>query len=251
MQKPEWAAGQIYHVYNRGVEKRTIFQDNSDYFRFLHDLFEFNDEQNVLPSNVRLAMAKPSSASIAQLSKSLEIESPKVIPVARRRKLLVEILAFCLMPNHFHFLLRPKTTDSVPLFMQKLGIGYTMYFNKKYERVGPLFQGSFKAIAIEKDIHFLHLPYYIHANPVDLVAPLWRENKVEDVDKIIDFLEQYRWSSYRDFLGEKNFPSVTQRTFLWELLGSPSPVATRKYMRQWIQDFSFLHAETVRGIQVE
>ena len=191
MHKPYFAIGQIYHVYNRGVEKRTIFQNNGDYFRFIHDLFEFNDEQPVIPINSRFALAKPSTLKPAQLAQSLEVEPLKIKPLPRRkRKLLVEILAFCLMPNHFHLLLRQKAENGIPLFMQKLGTGYTMSFNKKYERVGPLFQGSFKAVAVDKDVYFSHLPFYIHANPVELVAPNWHKEGIKDMGKVKDFLEE-------------------------------------------------------------
>ena len=82
---------------------------------------------------------------------------------------IVEILAFVLMPNHFHLILQQKVDSGITKFMHKLGTGYTMYFNEKYSRVGHLFQGRFKAVLVEKDHHFLYLPHYIHLNPLDLM----------------------------------------------------------------------------------
>ena len=101
--------------------------------------------------------------------------------------------------------------------MQKLGTGYAGYFNKKYDRVGGLFQGRFKAVLINQDSHFIHLPYYIHLNPLDLInyggstSIVWQ--------KEMEFLENYRWSSFLDYIGKNNFPSVTQRDFLLEFFG--------------------------------
>lgn len=134
------------------------------------------------------------------------------------RKLLVDILAFCLMDNHFHLLLRQRKERGIVTFMQKLGTGYTNYFNKKYTRVGSLFQGRFKAVLLEKESHFLYLPFYIHANPLAVLAPSERANP----EKALQFLASYRWSSYPDYIGKKNVPSVTSRDFLWKSLGGPA-----------------------------
>jgi putative transposase len=95
--------------------------------------------------------------------------------------------------------------------MQKLGTGYTMYFNQKHNRVGGLFQGRFKAINIDGEVHFIHLPHYIHTNPLSLNY---------GGSTSIEFLENYRWSSFPDYIGKKNFPSVTKRGFLLNVFGS-------------------------------
>lgn len=119
-----------------------------------------------------------------------------------------------MMPNHYHLLLEPVVEDGIPRFMKKLNMGYAKYFNKKYERTGALFEGRYKSVLIDSEAHFTHLPFYIHLNPLDLVTPGWREWKIENIQKTIDFLESYRWSSHLDYLGKKNFSSVTQREFL-------------------------------------
>lgn len=230
MKKPIFANGEIYHVYNRGVEKRTIFKNDAERVRFIHDLFEFNDQSPAL--NVGYFF-----------NKYIEVQ-----PQYKRepRKLLVEILSFCLMPNHYHLLLRQKTSGGVVNFMQKLGTGYTMYFNQKHSRVGSLFQGRFKAVLVKDDAHLLHLPFYIHLNPLDLAMPEWRKGSIREYTKAIDFLENYRWSSHLDYLGKKNFPSVTQRDFLLDFFNGSQNYAKNIY--GWLKN---LDLETVKSISLE
>ena len=204
MRKPQFTENQTYHIYNRGVEKRDVFLDDGDYLRFIHDLFEFNDESLVF--NVAYYFN----------SKSKEIKARHLEKERSPRKLLVEIPVFTLMPNHFHLLVKQKRKNGIVKFMQKLGTGYTNYFNKKYERVGSLFQGRFKAILINKEAHFIHLPFYIHTNPLNLI---YGSSTPIDWRKQTKFLENYRWSSYLDYIGKKNFPSVTSRKFLLEFGG--------------------------------
>ena len=119
-----FARGYCYHVYNRGSEKRTIFQSHRDYTKFL-------------------ARTKDNA-----------------------KKYAIDVLAFCLMPNHFHFLLRQTFDAPLVLFMNALQLGHAKYFNTKYTRVGPLFQGRFKARLVESDEYLLQLSAYIHRNPV-------------------------------------------------------------------------------------
>jgi len=114
--------------------------------------------------------------------------------------------------------------------MQKLGTGYTMYFNTKYDRVGSLFQGRFKAVLLEKDAHFLYLPNYIHFNSLDLMP----NRGSASVEEKMRFLENYKWSSFPDYIGKKNFPSVTQRGFLAETLGDKARY--RKEVKNWLKE---------------
>lgn len=224
MNKPLFANNQIYHIYNRGVEKRVIFNNDKDRLRFIHCLFDFND-------------VNPSVNNYYYLNKSSEFDKySEVGPryIKKPRKLLVELSAFCLMPNHFHLLLKQKVENGIVKFMHKLGTGYAMYFNKKHERVGPLFQGKFKAVLVSRDEYFKYLPYYIHLNPLDLVMSEWRKHKIKDYNKAIKFLNQYRWSSYLDYTGLKNFPSVTQRDFLVEFIGKP--IKYRRDTENWLKD---------------
>lgn len=213
---------EIYHVLNRGVDKRTIFLDKQDYFRFIHDLFEFNDENWV----------NTSSYSFAQSEKINDIASRKLS--RKPRKLLVDILAFVLMPNHYHLLLAPKIENGISKFMKKVDMGYAKYFNQKYERKGTLFERRYKAIQVTEESHFIHLPYYLHCNPLDLIQPEWREEKLLNYKKAIQFLESYRWSSHLDYLGKKNFPSVTNRDFLLNFFEGED--GYRQALYEWLKD---------------
>lgn len=219
MQKPRFVENKIYHIYNRGVEKRDIFLNENDYLRFIYDLFEFNDEDSVFNTTYYFN------------SKSKEIESRHLEKERKSRKLLVEILIFTLMPNHFHLLLRQKKENGIVKFMQKLGTGYSNYFNKKYERVGGLFQGRFKAILVSEEAHFIHLPFYIHTNPLDLI---YGSSTSIDWGKQKEFLKKYRWSSYLDYIGKKNFPSLTSRNFLLEFWGGEKEY--QKEVEKWIRE---------------
>jgi len=175
MKKPQFTQDQIYHIYNRGVEKRKIFLDKQDYLRFIHNLFTLNNE-NIITNN------------------SYDFSNKLNKNESKSRKLLVEILAFTLMPNHFHLLLRQKENNGIVKFMQKLGTGYSMYFNQKNKRVGGLFQGRFKAVIIDNDAHFWHIPTYIHLNPLSLM--IYRGSTSINYKQKIEFLKQYKWSSF-------------------------------------------------------
>lgn len=200
MKKPAFVNEQFYHIFNRGVEKRTVFENDKDRVRFIHDLFEFNDTDPAI--NVLYRFNK----------QSMEVQPQYIERERKPRKLLLDILAFCLMPNHYHLLVKQRLDNGVINFMKKIGTGYTMYFNQKYQRVGPLFQGRFKAALVNKESHLLHLPFYIHANPLDIILSDWQEEKF-DLKRVGRFLNSYRWSSYLDYSGQKNFPSITQREF--------------------------------------
>jgi putative transposase len=165
---------EFYHVLNRGVDKRDIFLNEKDYLRFVHNLFDFNDQKKA--DTNRYVSKKPSI---------IDLRGPRD---RGPRETLVDIHAFCLMPNHYHLLLSPKEEKNIPKFMMKLNVGYVKYFNEKYKRTGTLFEGRYKSIIIKKDSHFLYLPYYIHFNPLDLKFPQWRENKIEDYQKAIDLI---------------------------------------------------------------
>lgn len=215
-----YSSGEIYHIYNRGVDKRIIYLDELDRVRFVHDLYEFNDKENVTNSNLRF--------------KNMAVGKPYI----KKRDILVDILAFILMPNHFHLMIRARDESGVTEFMKKIGGGYAQYFNQKYERSGTLFEGKYKCVRVAEDQHLLHLPYYIHANPLNLEFPQWKEKGLgDDVEKAMNFLEKYRWSSFLDYMGKKNFPSVTDRDFLLRLYGGEEKTM-EELERAYKKDFS-------------
>lgn len=205
MRKAPFITNQYYHVYNRGVDKREVFMDTRDYRRFVTAMGEFNDIQ---PSaNFIRRLVKESGGKIEGGSTSLNLPAPSLRSLkgraikSPRKKALVEIVSYCLMPNHYHFLLRQCMDDGITWFMQKLGTGYTMYFNERYERSGALFQGRFKAVLVEKESYLHYLQQYIHLNPLDIVEPKWKEKGVRSPQKALAFLNQYQWVDCHDYSG--------------------------------------------------
>ena len=228
MKKPVFVDGHIYHVYNRGVEKRDVFLDERDYFRFVQHLYELNDCKPV--RNVQYYFNH----------KTGNVEARKLFGT-QERDILVEILVFTLMPNHFHLMLRQVQDNGIVKFMHKLGTGYAMYFNKKYERVGGLFQGRFKAAHILDEGHFIHLPHYIHINPLSL--------NYGGSTSIVRFLANYRWSSFPDYIGRKNFPHVTERGFLLDIFGGEEKYRT--HTEQRLNDHEKNALEELEGVIFE
>ena len=211
---------EIYHVLNRGVDKRQIFMDKQDHLRFIHDLYEFNSKERTELNFYKF--------------RDYELAGRTDIRSKDKEESLVDILAYCLMPNHYHLILQARVDSGIPQFMKKLNAGYAKYFNKKYERVGTLFQGRYKQILITDETHFLHLPFYIHLNPLDLSYPEWRENKMSNPERALGFLRSYRWSSHLDYLGIKNFPSVLNKEYLLEIFGSNKDY--EKMVRDYLKD---------------
>lgn len=136
----------------------------------------------------------------------------------------MEVLAFCLMPNHIHLLLRQIKDNGISKFMQKYGSGYAVYFKEKYKIKfkGHFFQDRFNAVHIESDEQLRVVFVYIHTNPIALIEPDWKEKGIINPQKAIKFLEsEHRWSSYFDYLDKKNFPSIieVEKSFLTEVMG--------------------------------
>ena len=156
-----------YHIYNRGVEKRRIFEESEDYKKFLRYLKVYLSPVDVLRREDPLIRANLIGANLAEQ---------------------LDLLAYCLMPNHFHLLVKQKTKNAITKLMRQVQTAYAMYFNKKYERVGPLFQGIYKACLVDKEDYLLHLSRYIHQNP--------KERGIS--------LSDFPWSSYNAYLGENS-----------------------------------------------
>src|SRR3989339_2000379 len=179
--------GEYYHLYNRGVDKRIIFKSKKDYERFMMLLFVSNsNEQSFRLDNL-----------INQQHKTFD-----EILILDKGKLLVSIGAWCLMTNHFHLLIRQEVDGGITKFMRKLGVGYSMFFNIKYQRTGSLFGGLFKAKLIDADDTYLkHLFGYIHINSLEIGFPNWEEQIKRPSADMKKFLESYRYSSYSDYIG--------------------------------------------------
>lgn len=154
-----------YHIYNRGVEKRLIFQDSQDYGVFLSYLKDY-----LVPRDEKNLLEKLSDKTLSYKEKD------NIIKLLRLNNFYNEItlLAYCLMPNHFHFFIKQKSALSIDKFMQSLATRYTMYFNRKYKRVGFLYQDTYKAVLLENEQQFFYLSKYIHKQAVIRQTPQGR-----------------------------------------------------------------------------
>lgn len=175
--KITFTEGEFYHVYNRGADKRIIFNSDKDKDRFQRLLYIANGERPFLSERI-------------PASQSYEFE---------RGEALVDIGAYCLMQNHFHLLLRERIPGGITMFMRKLSTAYTMYFNKRYDRTGVLFEGAFKATHADTDRYLKYLFAYIHLNPVKFIDPKWKEDGVKDPIATQVYLNDYPHSSYIDY----------------------------------------------------
>ena len=193
MRKVQFVKNHFYHIFNRGVEKRTIFLNDSDRWRFLQGLFLFNDEES--SANLLWQLERDRGAVNFRVLKDFFATQTK------SRHPLVRIMADCLMPNHYHLLLEEVTDGGISRFMHKLGTGYTQYFNKKYERVGSLLQGPFKAVLVDDDMYLKYLLVYINAvNPSELC-----EAKLStEIEEIMRFAEEFPWATHQEYVGKRN-----------------------------------------------
>lgn len=164
-----------YHVYNRGVEKRNIFLDDQDYRAFLYLLKFYLSPLSTLGSNKH---------PLVNLTEFNPVRPRQLANLYGK----VELHCFCLMPNHFHLLLKQNDLTGMPDLLRRLLTTYVMYFNRRYDRVGHLFQGTYKGVLISDESYLLHLSRYLHLNPVDMT----RSHPVS-----------YPYSSYSYYLGKK------------------------------------------------
>jgi len=177
----QFSEGEYYHAYSRGVEKRTIFLDDYDYKRFQALLYLCNGTKQFV-------------------YRDLPIGSTSVYRMDMGKK-LVAVAAYVLMPNHFHLILKEIKENGITEFMRKLLTAYSMYFNKKHDRVGPLFQGTFKAKHLDTDEYLKYQFSYTHLNPIKLINPKWKEEGISNLKKAKDYLGEYSYSSYPEYIG--------------------------------------------------
>jgi putative transposase len=181
--------GEYYHVYNRGNSKQKIFLNEADYKHFVKCLFVCNTKNNF----------KFRDNIVGSKIDAFDFE---------REKPLVSIGAWVLMPNHFHIYItiNPHMSDmwgkgnknAVSEFVRKVSTAYVKYFNLKYKRTGSLFEGPFKSVHIKNDNQARYLFSYIHLNPIKLIDSTWKSEGIKDINKSLEFLNNYKWSSYLD-----------------------------------------------------
>ncbi len=171
--------GEFYHLYNRGLEKKDIFYQNRDYSLFI-DTFFYYQIQNPKPrfSNYRRS---------------------KLFPVDPSKK-IVDIICYCLMPNHFHLLVKQLRDGGITEFMRKFILSYIKYINLKYKHQGPLLNGPFRAVRMETDEQLVHVSRYIHLNPL--------------VSLLVKDLSFYPWSSYKTYIGLEDNPALASKEIL-------------------------------------
>jgi len=168
------------------------------------------------------------------------------ISLANPREKLVNIAVWCLMPNHYHLFLYPLADRGISKFHKKFGGGFTNFFNIKYKRNGVLFQGKYKRIKVTNDIQALQLICYMHANPLDLWKPNWKEKGLTNLEikDALEFLEKkYRWSSHLDWWGIKNFPSLIDTDFMRRFFRTPAEY--REFFIDWLR----YYAKNINSIQ--
>jgi len=180
IRKVSFAPGEFYHIYNRGNSKQKIFHDDNDYSHFLGLLYACNQKENFKIDNLQKGQ------DLFSLNKS----NP-----------LVDIGAYCLMPNHFHLLVTQGDNGDISKFMQKISTAYVMYYNKKYKRTGSLFEGKFKSQHLESDRYLKYIFSYIHLNIVKLIQSDWKERGIKNTDSTLVYLKNYKYSSFLDYVG--------------------------------------------------
>jgi len=178
----------IYHVYNRGIDERDIYLCKKDYLRFIELLKFYNSNSTKI--------------SYSKFIKLSQKDKDKFVQQHDQSGNLIEILAYCLMPNHFHLLLRQSLDGGITKYLSNVANAYAQYFNLKYKRKGTLYQGAFKAVFIESDAQLTHMSRYIHINPV--VSSLVELSK----------LECYPWSSLKYYLNSTGSDFVNSKLVL-------------------------------------
>ncbi len=218
---------ELYHIINRGIDGRNIFLDDQDRARFVHDLYEFNDISPALEFNHALARSR--SMNVGRRTSYI-------------RERIVDIHGWKLVENHFHLLISERVENGLSLFLRRLS-GYARYFNERHERHGHLFQGRTKKMLIENVAHFLYVLHYVHLNSLDNLPGFteWRERDkgvIPNLQIALEHLRADRWSSYRDYCGIPNFPSILTKTLFEE-----KPGEYEKELKEYLVDRKFENLE--------
>ena len=218
MRKEPFTTGDYVHVYNRGNRKQPIVLDEADRKRFLEMLYYFNADVSI--QNIFSELCKKNF--------KFNLKWPEDWP---EHKPIVKILAFVLMPNHFHLLLKETIDGGTSKFMQKLGTGITNYFNEKYDESGSLFQGSYKAKRVDRDPYLGYLSAYVQLkNPLELIKDGFKEAK-NNFDHAFDLAVKYPYSSLAFYVTNNTSPIIEK-----EILGDlfPTPAAYKEFCRDCI-----------------
>ncbi|MBU3942528.1 transposase [Patescibacteria group bacterium] len=226
--KEKFDNGDVAHITLRAIDDNLLFKDVNDYYRGIFSIYEFNNSNPV-------SIQKRRKARKSLKNKMGRGPSSTHFEVEDEREKLVEVFGFCFMPNHIHLLVRQAKDDGIVKFMSKVGTGLGGYFNRKNQRKGHVFQDRFYPVRIKDDTQLKVAIAYIHTNPLSLIFPKWKEVRINDINKAVDFLDnEYRWSSHFDYIGKENFPSVTDRELILELLNGPE--GYKDFIKNWIEN---------------
>jgi putative transposase len=224
MRKIDFAPDEYYHLYNRGVDKRVIFVSDEDKDRFCESIYLFNDKNHACVSGNKVE--RGSTLSCAE-----------VLPDMREH--LVSILAFKLMHNHYHILVREELDGGISEFMHRLGTGYTNFFNMKYNRTGSLFGCPFEAVRVESDSQLTHTIRYIHLNELDNYDINWRNGEIVDWSKAIKVLDEDVYSSHAVYCNKsQKLPIINEELANSIFLNTDDYL---KFLQDWSQrSFEYL-----------
>jgi len=192
MRKVKFANGEYYHIYNKGAADQNIFREEKDFAKFI---YKMNDHNNVLNMSARLpTLGVP------------DTECPET------RDKLVEFVCYSLAPSHYHSILKQLADQGIQKYLHKLEMSYAKYFNRKYGRIGVLFQGKFQAVHIDSNEYLLWLSGYVNGNV--------------EIHKIAK-AEEWKWSSYKDYLGLRNGTICDKEIILSQFSDTPGALDTR------------------------
>ena len=192
----EIVPGEWYHCYTRGIDKRTTFENPSDYFRFQDAPYLSNSTANI------------------ERGKIQHLSHEEILSVERGEP-LTAVGAYCLMSNHFHLLLKEISEGGIAKFMQKVGTSYTMYFNIKHKRTGGLFVGPFRSRHVADDRYLSTIIPYIHLNPAEIFESRWKQGIVRDFQNLERKVREYPYSSLPDYQGRQRAEAsiINQKEF--------------------------------------
>lgn len=229
MRKEKFIEGNYVHVYNRGNRKTDIVRTVGDKWRFMQALRFFNDSHSSLNILRSLSRLKPSINQLVNPPESVfEMGWPINWP---EKNPLVKILCYCLVSNHFHLLLKEIRPAGISKFMHKLGIGYTNFFNLKYQEVGKVFQGSYKAKLVAEEMYLKYLCVYIQVINVLELFPGGFEAALRNFNEAMKFVDNYPFSSHLDYIGLRN-SLIIDKDILAEII--PTTEDYRKLVRDLV-----------------
>lgn len=169
--------GQVYHIFNRSIADFTIFNNDDEFLR-MQQVMQYYQIENELRFSDFIGLEKVQAEGFNNFFNF----------IAKDKERLVQILAYCLMPTHFHLILKQLTDQGISCYLRDVQNSYSHYFNTKHKRKGPLWESKFKNVLVENNEQLLHLTGYTHLNPVTAF--------------LVKKPEDWVWSSYNEYLSE-------------------------------------------------